>query len=214
MKKVVVLGGTKGIGKAISNSFRNEYEVLNYGSKLMDTSNLDHVKKFIDEVKSIDVLILNTGGPPPMEFFDIDRDTWNKYHNQLFLSFIMLLQNANINTNGYIFAITSIGLVEPNPMLTISQAYRQAFSIVFKTYSKLVAEKGISAINILPGSILTERLKGLVPDVDEYSSSLIQGHAGDPNEIGSFIRSIVDNEITYLNGSSITFDGGNHASFR
>ena len=32
--------------------------------------------------------------------------------------------------------------------------------------------------------------------------------AGDPDEIGSFIKSIIENEIKYLTGVSINFDGG------
>ena len=32
--------------------------------------------------------------------------------------------------------------------------------------------------------------------------------AGDPGEIGRFVRLIIENEIKYLNGVTINFDGG------
>ena len=34
------------------------------------------------------------------------------------------------------------------------------------------------------------------------------GKAGDPKEIGKFIKMIIENDIKYLNGVTINFDGG------
>ena len=111
MKKAIVLGGSRGIGKAISNSLKKlDLEVLSASSTDIDTSNLESVNEFAEKNSTTDVLVLNTGGPPIIEFEKITNEDWNKYHNQLFVGFCTLLQKITINDGGYIFAITSLSM--------------------------------------------------------------------------------------------------------
>ena len=210
MKKAIVLGGSRGIGKAISNSLKKlDLEVLSASSTDIDTSDLESVNKFAEENSTADILVLNTGGPPIIEFQKITNEDWNKYHNQLFVGFCTLLQKIKVNDGGYIFAITSNVIKEPNAKLIISSAYRAAFSSVFKILSKEFASRNITMINIAPGPINTDRTKELVSDVEKYADSLPMKRLGDPQEIGNFVRSIVEKEIKYLSGAVINFDGSN-----
>ena len=210
MKKAIVLGGSRGIGKAISNSLKKlDLEVLSASSTDIDTSDLESVNKFAEENSTADILVLNTGGPPIIEFQKITNEDWNKYHNQLFVGFCTLLQKIMVNDGGYIFAITSNVIKEPNAKLIISSAYRAAFSSVFKILSKEFASRNITMINIAPGPINTDRTKELVSDVEKYADSLPMKRLGDPQEIGNFVRSIVEKEIKYLSGAVINFDGSN-----
>jgi len=210
MKKAIVLGGSRGIGKAISNSLKKlDLEVLSASSKDIDTSNLESVNEFAEKNSTTDVLVLNTGGPPIIEFEKITNEDWNKYHNQLFVGFCTLLQKIKVNDGGYIFAITSNVIKEPNTKLIISSAYRAAFSSVFKILSKEFASREITMINIAPGPINTDRTKELVSDVGEYADSLPMKRLGEPKEIGNFVGSIIEKEIKYLSGAVINFDGSN-----
>ena len=79
-KRVVILGGTKGIGKSIEKKIKTlkNHHVTSYGTKQLDTSNLDDVKKFIKKSNLIDILILNTGGPPAKDIFDIEEKEFFK----------------------------------------------------------------------------------------------------------------------------------------
>ena len=210
MKKAIILGGSRGIGKAISNSLKKlDLEVLSASSTDIDTSDLESVNKFAEKNNVADILVLNTGGPPIIEFGKITNEDWNKYHNQLFVGFCMLLQKIKVNDGGYIFAITSNVIKEPNAKLIISSAYRAAFSSVFKILSKDFASRNISMINIAPGPINTDRTKELVDNVGEYADSLPMQRLGEPEEIGNFVSSIVEKEIKYLSGAVINFDGSN-----
>ena len=210
MKKAIILGGSRGIGKAISDSLKKlDLEVLSASSADIDTSDLESVNKFAEKNSMTDILVLNTGGPPIIEFTKITNEDWNKYHNQLFVGFCMLLQKIKINDGGYIFAITSNVIKEPNAKLVISSAYRAAFSSVFKILSKEFASRNITMINIAPGPINTDRTKELVDDVGEYANSLPMERLGEPQEIGNFVSSIVEKEIKYLSGAVINFDGSN-----
>ena len=210
MKKAIVLGASRGIGKSISDSLKKlDLDVVSLSSNDIDTSNLDSVNRFADENKSVDILVLNTGGPPIIEFEKISKEDWEKYHNQLFVGFCTLLQKIKINNGGYVFAITSNVIKEPNSKLIISSAYRAAFSSVFKILSKEFAKRDVSLINIAPGPINTDRTKELVENVEEYADSLPMKRLGKPEEIGNFVSSIVEKDIKYLSGVVINFDGSN-----
>lgn len=210
MTKAIVLGGSRGIGKAISDSLKTiDIDVLATSQKDIDTSKLDSVKEFLKINNETDILILNTGGPKPKPFSTITEEDWNKYHNQLFLGFCTILQNIKVNDGGYIFLISSNVIKEPNPKLIISSAYRAAFSEVFKVLSKEYAQNNISCINIAPGPINTDRTQELIENVEEFEKTLPMKRLGKPEEIGNFVKGIVENNIKYLSGVTINFDGAN-----
>ena len=69
MKRAIILGASRGIGKAISDSLKKlELDVISASRKDIDTSDLESVNKFADQNNSTDILVLNTGGPPIIEF--------------------------------------------------------------------------------------------------------------------------------------------------
>ena len=210
MTKAIVLGGSRGIGKAISDSLKTiDIDVFATSQKDIDTSNLNSVKEFLKINNETDILILNTGGPKPKPFSTVTEEDWSKYHNQLFLGFVTILQNIKVNDGGYIFLISSNVIKEPNPKLIISSAYRAAFSEVFKVLSKEYAQNNISCINIAPGPINTDRTQELIENVEEFEKTLPMKRLGKPEEIGNFVKGIVENNIKYLSGVTINFDGAN-----
>ncbi|MGH1522393.1 MAG: SDR family NAD(P)-dependent oxidoreductase, partial [Nitrosopumilus sp.] len=173
MKNAIILGGSRGIGKAISDALESiKISVFAASKKDIDTSDLTSVNKFLENHNQTDILVLNTGGPIPKPFLTITENDWKQYHNQLFLSFCIILQKMKINNDGYIFLISSNVIKEPNSKLIISSAYRAAFSAVFKILSKEYAGKNISCINIAPGPINTDRTQELIENVEEFKKSL------------------------------------------
>ncbi len=210
MTRAIILGGSRGIGKAISDSLKTiEIDVFAASKNDIDTSDLNSVKKFLENHTQTDILVLNTGGPAPKPFSNITEEDWKLYHNQLFVGFCTILQNIKINDNGYIFLISSNVIKEPNAKLIISSAYRAAFSEVFKVLSKEYAQKNISCINIAPGPINTDRTQELIENVKEFEKTLPMKRLGEPEEIGNFVKSIIQNNIKYLSGVTINFDGAN-----
>lgn len=212
MPNAIVLGGSRGIGRAIAQALGSAgMDVVAASKADIDTSDLGSVKEFAKGHGRADVLVLNTGGPEPKLFADTTEDDWNRYHNQLFLGFCALLKDIRVNDGGYVFLISSSVIKEPVPKLVISAAYRAAFSEVFKVLGKEYAKRQVSCINIAPGPINTDRTRELVDDVEEFAKTLPMGRLGEPREIGDFVRAIVENEIKCLSGATINFDGAGSA---
>ena len=209
MKSALIIGSSKGIGSSIVESLKNlNIKISSPPRQELDTSKISTVKKFIKKVKIVDYLILNTGGPPAKNFFSITEKEWYKYHNQLFLSFVLILQNLKIKKNGFIFLISSHTIKTPENNLTLSNSYRLALSSILKTISHLYAKKNITCLNIAPGPINTMRLRSLVKNLKKFEKKLPLRRSGKPEEISLFIKSIIENDIKYLNGVIINFDGG------
>jgi 3-oxoacyl-[acyl-carrier protein] reductase len=209
MRRAIVLGSSRGIGKQIADSLESlDVQVTRTSTKSLDTSNIDQVDQFIKDNPSTDILVLNTGGPPAKHYENITEHDCNKYHNQLFYSFFKMLQKIHINDGGYIFLVSSHGVLEPNSNLILSNAYRTAFTSALKSVGKELLDRKVSTINIAPGPIYTDRLVSLVDDIDEFAKTLPMGKIGMPNEIGSFVASIVKEDIKCLSGVTIKFDGG------
>jgi 3-oxoacyl-[acyl-carrier protein] reductase len=212
--KALVLGGSSGLGKSIAVELKKSCKsVKSFSSKEIDTSSIISVKKFLKIYKSSDILILNSGGPMPIEFKKLDEETWYKYFNQLFLSFCLILKDLKINKNGYIFYISSSIIKEPNETLIPSSSLRIAFSSVLKSVSKSFSKKGISVITIAPGPFKTKRVKMLIKDLKSYEKNLPTKKIGNPKEIGLLVNSIVQNELKYISGSTIYLDGNILKSF-
>ena len=206
--KALILGGSKGLGKAIGNELKkNCRSVETFSSKSIDTSNLNSVKNFIKKHKKTDILVLNSGGPPPLSFQDIDEKIWIKYFNQLFLGFCLILKSLKINDNGYIFYISSSIIKEPTENLIISSSLRIGFSSVLKSLSRSYSKRGISVVNIAPGPFKTNRVKDLVKNIKSYEKKLPLKRMGNPKEIGLFVNFLTKNKIKYLSGSVVYFDG-------
>lgn len=209
MKKAIVLASSKGIGKGIADSLEQlDLEVVRTSTKTLDTSDIQSVDNFIDEQKSTDILVLNTGGPKSQPFEEITEEDCNKYHTQLVYSFIKMIQNIKINDGGYIFLVSSFNIKEPNGRLMLSNAYRVAFVSILKCLSKELAKRNITTINIAPGPINTDRLVSLVDDMEALEKSIPLQRVGETKEIGDFVKAIVENDIKYLTGVTINFDGG------
>ena len=213
-KKAIILGGSKGLGKSIALNLKEiKYKIVSCSRKDIDTSNLNSVENFIKKNKFADVIVLNSGGPPPIKFQDINVNDWKKYFNQLFLSYFLILNKIKVKKNGYVFYLSSSIIKEPGNSLIISSALRAAMSSLLKSYSITSSKNNISVINIAPGPFKTNRVKELVKNLKKFEKTLPSGKIGNPNEIGKFVRFIVENRIRYITGSTVYFDGNLNKSF-
>ena len=212
-KKSIIIAGSRGIGRGISKCLKTiSKETIALSSKDLDTSKLSETNKFVKKYKNADVLVLNTGGPPSLNFDKITNDDWLNYFNQLFLSFAIILRDFKINKNGFIFLISSFHIREINPNLVISNSLRVAFWSLLKSLTESFANKNITTINIAPGPFDTDRVRALNDDIQKLQNKLPLKRLGRTDEIGELIKNIVLKDIMYINGTTIFMDGGKSKS--
>ena len=211
-KKVIIIGGSKGIGRAINNIFKKDGAYLTHpmSSKTLDTSNIHSINKFLKIHKKTDILVLNTGGPPKSSNIkNISYDEWIKNFNQLFYGFYKILTNIKIAKNGYVFLISSHLIETQNTDMVISASLRTGFLHVFKALSVSMAKDKITFLNIAPGPIKTDRLLSLNNgNIEGLKNVVPAGYVSSQNELSKFIYSLVKYKIKYLTNKTIVFDGG------
>ncbi len=253
-KTALVLGGGGGLGRAIAKSFAAEgakvavagigatsidatlAELHSIGGSslsllwdLADLSVIDsNIAKIESELGSVDILINNTGGPPPSTAAGQDPALWAKHFQAMVLSVIAItdrvLPGMKARGWGRILTSTSSGIIAPIPNLAISNALRLSLVGWSKTLAREVAKDGITANIVVPGRIATARVATLdsarakregrsVEEVAAESAATIPvGRYGKPEEYADVVAFLDSTRAAYITGSVIRVDGGMTAS--
>jgi 3-oxoacyl-[acyl-carrier protein] reductase len=192
---------------------------------LADLSQIDgNVAKIESELGPVDILVNNTGGPPPTPASGQDPTLWSKQFQSMVLSVIAttdrVLPNMRARHWGRVITSTSSGVVAPIPNLAISNTLRVSLVGWSKTLAREVAKDGITANIVAPGRIATDRIKFLdeakakregrsVEDVEAESAATIPiGRLGKPEEYGDVVAFLASERAAYITGSVIRVDGG------
>ncbi|MDG2396819.1 MAG: SDR family oxidoreductase [Flavobacteriaceae bacterium] len=254
-KRAVVCGSSQGIGKAIAIALsfqgasitlvsRNELKLKKVLNKLDSGNDQKHnyvVADFIDDQSvneiflkflkkgnKIDILINNTGGPPPGRIINARVEDFEKYMkmhlNCSHLLTKLFLPNMKKRKFGRIINVISISVKAPIDNLGVSNTVRWAMASWSKTLSNEVAKYGITVNNILPGFTMTDRLKNLIQEnsknqnksIDEieknYKALIPSERFALPEEIASSVSFLCSNEASYINGINLPIDGGYSSS--
>jgi len=176
------------------------------------------------ELGPVDVLVNNTGGPPPTPVAGQDPAQWSKHFGAMVLSVIAItdavLPGMRARKWGRVITSTSSGVVAPIANLGISNALRLSLVGWSKTLAREVGGDGITCNIVLPGRIATARISYLdeqkakregrtVEDVArESTASIPVGRYGKPQEYGDVVAFLASARASYITGSIIRIDGG------
>jgi 3-oxoacyl-[acyl-carrier protein] reductase len=182
------------------------------------------VSRVEKELGPIDILINNTGGPPPTPAAGQDPALWLKSFNDMVLSLIAItdrvLPGMRQRKWGRIITSTTSGAIAPIKNLAISNTLRAALLAWSKTLSAEVAAEGITVNIIMPGRVATDRLRQLdearakreSTSYDEVvKASLRQipaGRYGDPKEYGDAAAFLASQNASFITGTVMRVDGG------
>lgn len=176
----------------------------------------------------VDILVNNTGGPPPTPASGQPPEAWSSHFNSMVLSVISItdavLPGMRARGWGRIITSTSSGVVAPIPNLGMSNALRLSLVGWSKTLAREVGGDGVTCNIVLPGRIATGRIRFLdekkaeregrtVEDVSaESTASIALGRYGEPSEYGDTVAFLASKRASYITGSVIRIDGGLIAS--
>ena len=181
------------------------------------------VDDLLREHGPIQVLVNNTGGPPPSPLLEADEPAFlAAFGRHVLASHLLvraLLPGMKSSRYGRIVNVISLSVREPIPMLGVSNTIRGAMASWSKTLA-MELPPGITVNNLLPGYTDTERLGVLGQAIAErdgldlaqvraaWCALVPEGRMGEPAELGAVIAFLASPAAAYVRGTSIPVDGG------
>jgi len=192
---------------------------------LTDASVIDGLVAQVEkELGPIDILINNTGGPPPTLAAGQDPALWQKSFNDMVLSLIAItdrvLPGMRQRKWGRIITSTTSGAIAPIKNLAISNTLRAALLAWSKTLATEVAGDGVTVNIIMPGRVATDRLRQLDEakakregsNYDDVVKDMLKqipmGRYGDPKEYGDAATFLASQNASFITGTVMRVDGG------
>ena len=172
----------------------------------------------------VDILVTNTGGPPPGPFESHSSETWSETVRQNLYSVLNLTRGVLPGMReaawGRIINITSVAVKQPVDGLILSNSVRAAVTGFAKTLANEEARFGITVNNVMPGYTRTKRLEQLAAAVAEragirpeeafldWERDIPMGRIGSPDEFAGLVAFLASERASYITGVSIPVDGG------
>lgn len=251
-RTALVFGGSKGIGLGIADALagegttvaivaRNADQVSAAAEALSakhgtaafgfsaDLADFPSVERAIAAARTalggdLDILVNNSGGPPPGGVAGVDPALWSAQFETMVLSLIRItdavLPAMRARRWGRVLTVASSLVVEPSPMIGVSSALRSTLVGWSKVLASEVAADGVTVNMLLPGLIATDRTAFLdrmtaektgksVGQIEAMrAASIPVGRYGTTAEFGAVAAFLASDKAAYVTGSMIRIDGG------
>jgi len=232
-RRALVMGASRGLGRAIAAALAAEGAVVGVcarsGAKLDTAARELGAQPFPGDLSKdgvaaevvrsarrglggLDILVVNTGGPPAGIFDSLDDEAWRAGFEGLVISAIQSVREAlpgmRAQKWGRIMIVTSVTAREPIPTLAISNVMRPALHGLINTLSKEVAMDGVTLNAVMPGFALTERIVEAGFDQAKIAEQIPARRLGKPEEVAALAAFLASESAAYITGQAIACDGG------
>ena len=170
----------------------------------------------------LDLLVVNSGGPPPGRFDELDEATWQAAIDGTLWSAIRLLRAAlphlRAGRDPAILVVLSSSVREPIPGLTTSNLIRPGLVGLIKSTAEEIVPVRINGL--APGRFATGRIAQIdaaraastnvtVEEIQRRTIDRIPlGRYGEPLELGRVAAFLLSPAASYITGAIVPVDGG------
>jgi meso-butanediol dehydrogenase/(S,S)-butanediol dehydrogenase/diacetyl reductase len=223
-KRVLVTGGTSGIGLAAVERFRAEgCEVLVFarhagdgpGEYRVDVGDLDQVRVALAQIDPVDVVVNNAGVSYRHRLIDTTPDEWHEVVATNLTGVFNVAQTAArsmLERGGVIINVSSTNALVGHPFYGDYNATKAAVIALTRTMALEWAPM-VRVTAVCPGYVLTPMQEA------EYTPEMIAtvnqkiplGRHARPEEIAALLAFLASDEAAYMTGSAVVIDGGETA---
>ena len=164
---------------------------------------------------SVEIAVLNGGGPKAGTFTRVTIDDWDSAYRILLRSMVRLVElvlpGMRAKKWGRIVALTSTSVKVPIDNLVLSNAFRTGLVSALRTLANEVAAEGITVNCIATGRVRTDRLRALYgtdEKIDAAASEIPLGRVATPEEFAPLVAFLCGTSAGYVTGQTISIDGG------
>ncbi|MDO8315256.1 MAG: SDR family oxidoreductase [Rugosibacter sp.] len=172
----------------------------------------------------LDVLVTNTGGPPPGQPLDLADEQYLLAYQQNFMNVVRLCRHAvpvmRVHGYGRIINMLALSVRQIEDNLVLSSTSRLGVVAYARYLAEQVAAEGITVNNVLPGSIHTERLAQVAhmqaqhfgrdpaAELEVRAERVPMKRLGQPQEMADLVAFLASERAGFLTGLSIPVEGG------
>jgi meso-butanediol dehydrogenase / (S,S)-butanediol dehydrogenase / diacetyl reductase len=216
-KRVVVTGGSSGIGEATVRRFRDEgAEVVSValdGEIECDVADPQQVEAAFEQIGALDVLVANAGISIRSPFLDIREEDWQRVLDvNLGGVFRCAQQAARRMDTGVILMTASTNGLSGHENYADYNASKAGVILLARTMARELAPR-IRVNAVCPGYVLTPMQRA------EYTDEMLAAvnediplkrHA-EPEEVAALFAFLASDDAAYITGAAIAIDGGETA---
>ncbi len=250
--KVAIVGGaSRGLGQACAKRLAREGARLAIVARRMDEldraadvigrstgadvlpiaadqSDSEGITAIVDRTMArfgrIDILVNNTGGPPPGGFEEHDDEVWRASFDRTLMSVVRLCRAVvpimRTQRSGRIINNTSFTVKEPAEGLILSNVFRVGVVALSKTLAREVAADGITVNCVCPGAFDTDRLRAIFASQADASGRSVSevraaweeripiGRLQEPGELADLVAFLASERASAITGACLPVDGG------
>jgi 3-oxoacyl-[acyl-carrier protein] reductase len=172
------------------------------------------VERTVEAFGGVDILVWNSGGPPPGPASSLTPENLEEAVELLFLPAVrfvhLCLPHLVQSAGGRILFFTSSAVKEPADHLALSNSIRPGLTGWAKSLARELGPQEITVNCVAPGRIDTARLAQLYPDGPTESDlkAIPLGRWGTPQELGDVACFLASDRARYVTGTTVVVDGG------
>jgi 3-oxoacyl-[acyl-carrier protein] reductase len=161
------------------------------------------VDRAIEAFGRLDIVVVNTPGPPPMKPFEASDEDFARAFDSTFYPAVRLIRAASKHLceskSGRIVIVSSTSVKAPKDFLSLSAAARSALWAWAKSAAPALFEHGVTVNAVFAGPHATDRVRELGANPKAM---------GRPEDFGAIVAFICGEATKFVTGSGYLIDGG------